>query len=72
MTEQTCGSCRFFNALWGEDSEDGQCRRFPPNVPSLEDAGGGSLSFVWDHGVAMVEFPVVLWDGWCGEWKENE
>lgn len=41
-------------------------RRYPPTVPCME---GGIIE---EHGIMVTDHPLVLWDGWCGEWKERE
>ena len=43
------------------------CRRYPPTVPCMEVGG-----VVEEHGITMTDHPLVLWDGWCGEWKAKE
>lgn len=42
-------------------------RRYPPTVPCME--GGGIIE---EHGIMVTDHPLVLWDGWCGEWKAKE
>ena len=42
------------------------CRRYPPIVPCME---GGIIE---EHGIMVTDHPLVLWDEWCGEWKEKE
>ena len=70
VSDQVCGTCRWFLDTW-EDGEYGQCRRYPPEVPCVKCVGDGMFGLVWDHGVAMTEHPVVLTDGCCGEWAEG-
>ena len=63
---EACCDCRYWHdPEWGDDL--GMCRRYPPTVPCME--GGG---IVEEHGITMTDHPLVLWDGWCGEWKERE
>lgn len=52
-----CKSCKFFLKTNGDQ---GLCRRFPA-VP-IPSADGG----VYSH------FPVMLNEGWCGEFKQEE
>lgn len=62
---QPCCECRYWHDPgWGD--ELGMCRRYPPTTPCME---GGILE---EHGIMVTDHPLVLWDGWCGEWKERE
>lgn len=64
MTEACC-ECRYWHDTgWGD--ELGMCRRYPPTVPCME---GGIIE---EHGIMVTDHPLVLWDGWCGEWKAKE
>lgn len=73
MTE-TCCTCRFWHGPWN-DGEEGQCRRFPPTAPCIEIVRDAACRHseravpVECHGLALTDYPIVLWDGWCGEWK---
>lgn len=63
---ETCCECRYWHDTgWGDDL--GMRRSYPPTVPCME--GGGVVE---EHGITMTDHPLVLWDGWCGEWKERE
>lgn len=71
---ETCDACR-----WYEEPRDawdfGLCHRFPPLVPCLETMVVNDrprverLVPVEERGVALTEHPLVMPDGWCGEWK---
>ncbi len=61
MTKDTnCSNCRFSLPM---DSEQHMCRRFPPNVlvHPAPNADQGAQVF--------CQFPVMLGNGWCGEYK---
>lgn len=57
-----CLGCRF----WGPYDKkpdllsEGECRRYPPNVP-IED------EFV--RGAHLMTCPMTCADEWCGEWQ---
>lgn len=62
---EACSECRYWHDTgWGD--ELGMCRRYPPTVPCME---GGIIE---EHGIMATDHPLVLWDGWCGEWKAKE
>ena len=48
-----CGTCRFW-VKFRNDSEDGDCARYPPTVFYVDD-------------VFEAEFPQTHYDLWCGE-----
>ena len=52
-----CKSCKFFLSV---DDNQGACRRFPATPIAAHDGG------VYSH------FPIMLNDGWCGEFKQEE
>jgi len=54
MSEQ-CSTCRFFGKS-SAGSRHHVCRRHPPHPMMV-------------GGVSRSDFPVVLEDDWCGEWK---
>ena len=70
---ETCDTCR-----WYEEPRDawdfGLCHRYPPSVPCLETVvlhdrpRVERLAPVEERGVALTEHPLVIPDGWCGEW----
>lgn len=65
-----CDRCNFYVEV---DEEDGlffgECHRYPPQPvpPHLVDHGWGANSY-WAAACAY-EGPVVMEDGWCGEFK---
>ena len=75
---QMCCECRYWVGSWGDDGEDGQCRRYPPTTPCayvVRDQAypnGERAVPVEAHGMMLTDYPLVLWDGWCGEWKAKE
>jgi hypothetical protein len=60
MSEECCGECRFYKP----DSpirSTGSCRRYPPAVFRVDSLAGLYKT---------TEFPIMLHDGWCGEFKD--
>lgn len=71
---ETCDTCRWYE----EPSREGcfgLCHRYPPTVPCLETMVVNDrprverLEPVEEMGVALTEHPLVMPDGWCGEWS---
>ena len=76
---QMCENCRYWFEPWKADGEaEGQCRRFPPTTPCMEIVLDERFPRyeravpVEAHGMMLTDYPLVLWDGWCGEWKAKE
>ena len=69
-----CATCRFFEKT-AEDKDcegTGECRRFPPMIPTVEEsdlAGLNELS-TFDGSTVFTSYPIVFGSiDWCGEWK---
>lgn len=62
---ETCCECRYWDDT-GWCDELGMCRRYPPTVPCME---GGIIE---EHGIMATNNPLVLWNGWCGEFRSKE
>lgn len=59
MPYRSCKACEFFREVTQEDSPnllEGECRRYPPIFPGID----------WS------EFPQVLGEYECGEFKQSE
>lgn len=51
---------------------DGECRRFPPNVPIFETTGDDSINVAKTllcvtRGTVMMSYPFTFEEDWCGE-----
>jgi len=58
-----CQNCKFFERRKDLNESLGFCHRYPPNV--LEE-------FALDEEPAAGQFPLMIDDDWCGEWKLKE
>lgn len=54
---EKCQACRFF--LPADDAQ-GFCRRYPPQPITTPEGG------------LFSQFPIMLKDGWCGEYQERK
>lgn len=61
MEDQKCGTCRFWKGD-GKDEDLRSCRRYPPVFTHV---GVPPLDF------RAVDWPSVLENDWCGEWRET-
>lgn len=66
MSEPRCETCRFWLASHGEY---GDCHRYPPQIANIY--GHTLTAFVSssDFENSLIHFPVLLADGWCGEYQ---
>lgn len=69
MTNESCGSCRFFlresskvmiGATVVSSSENTMCRRHPP------------LAVLHSNGMAQGFYPPVSEQNWCGDWRSKD
>lgn len=74
MMERICCTCRWYEEPT-TDGGFGQCHRYPPHVPCIEKMVLNDsprverLTLVEESGVAFTDHPLVIFDGWCGEWE---
>ena len=66
MDEKCCGTCKHWTTEWQNDDENsdvGQCTRFPPLIVAV-------VSPTWtQHEIERVtKFPVISYVRLCGEW----
>lgn len=72
--ERICCTCRWYEAP-DRGGDFGMCHRYPPLVPCLEKMVLNDsprverLTLVEEKGVAFTDHPLVIFDGWCGEWE---
>ena len=72
MADRCCGDCRYFEWTWEDGGQCGQCHRYPASVPVLLGGEGAPMAYMALHGIVMTEFPVMLCDEWCGEWRGRD
>jgi hypothetical protein len=60
MREETCGNCLFWHSHPHEGDELGDCRRHAPRPRTVWEGSERQELF--------VRWPLMLYDGWCGEW----
>lgn len=56
---KACYTCKFFENLFPEGSEEGWCRRYPPVL----------IDKTEDDSILQWSFPYMEPTNWCGEWK---
>ena len=61
----TCSRCRFWQRTH-EESDVGDCRRYPPQASEIEATKGSPPSLSFFHG-----WPLTLASDWCGEFLHN-
>lgn len=72
-----CATCRFFEKTTENEGSEGfgECRRFPPMIPAVEERDGDSsevaeLDAIYETGEVITNYPLVFGShDWCGEWK---
>jgi len=64
LNGEMCLNCRFWDPYDSNPDNvclaQGDCRRFPPNVPVVNE---------YDRGVQLMTHPMTFDEEWCGEWK---
>lgn len=68
--KECCGLCLYFrdddiDDSRGDDESQGACHRYPPKMPRNE----AWPTFSTDTMTTLYDFPGVLKQDWCGEFK---
>ena len=64
--DHLCRECRFFALFSGQQQGSGQCRRYPPTLPTslrTEEVDPPLRAGIW---------PIVAGESWCGEYQTRE
>jgi hypothetical protein len=67
MHDEKCENCFYWFREGGEESKQGSCRRFPPQVPALVQVE----TLAGPRPAPFTCFPTMQAHGWCGEWSKN-
>ena len=73
MSERTCYKCRWWDPFdKGDITElsDGDCRRYPPNVPCVNRVNDLGIAVPETiRGAILMGYPITFAIEWCGEFQ---